>query len=281
MKVVCKKNNFSTLLILLFLTTFMSACGDKAVLKVDSDDSTIVNQASKTPQQKSFDLSVKDNQLFLNGEKLTDSSGEKSMEQLSPDKKKVSYIYSDGETNKQLGIIDIETKKDNLIKIDEMFNQIMLTEWLSSNKIGVVSHINPNKDLYSIYDAQSLSQLSSYLGFGFVFNKAKTDILYLSAEAGTYTLNLNETTLYTAAESKAMDSSFYPNSDFKRIAFYETQNSENTISDIIILTLENNKVKIKNVIPWNKDMPEIKWVDENTFSPGDYEKIDVTKLQAD
>ena len=275
MKTVFKRNNFLVLLILLFLTTFMSACGDKAVLKVDPAGSTMVSQTSNTPQQKSFNLSVKDNQLFLNDEKLTASSGEKFMEQLSPDKKKVSYIYSEGESNKQLGIIDVETKKDDLIKIDEIFSQILLTEWLSSNKIGVVSHINPNKDLYSIYDAQSLSQISSYFGFGFVFNKAKTDILYLSAEAGTYTLNLNDTILYSAEEGKEVDSSIYPNPDFKRIAFYERSNSENNSSDLIILTLEKNEVKAKKVIPWNKDMPEIKWVDENTFSPGDYEKIEL------
>jgi len=277
MKTVFKKNNL-LLLALLSFTIFMTACGDNTAAKVDNASSTISAQASTTTKQKSFELSVKDKQIFLDGEKLTTSSGEKSMEQLSPDKKKVSYIYSEGETNKQLGIIDIETKKDNLIKIDEMFNQILLTEWLSSIKIGVISHINPNKDLYSIYDAQNLSELSGYLGFGFVVNKASADILYLSAEADTYTFNLNDTTLYTASEGKALDSSFYPNSDFKRIAFYETQDSETPISDIIVLTLENNIVKTKNVIPWNKDMSEIKWVDENTFSPVGYEKIDVTKL---
>lgn len=239
----------------------------------------------KAQPQKVYNLAIKNNQIFLNNKQITKSLYKKSYVIISPDKKKILFICNTNEDTAKIGIVDIQTKTEKYIKFNDEYTQVMSVEWLNNLKVGVKVHINPSLDSYSIYDIASGKVLGSYFGYDFKFNNDKSKILYIqepphnSTISGEYTVMLNDASIYKTDAKTQISSSLYTVNDFKRIAFYESNSKDETKSNIVILTLENNKIKTKNKIVWNKKFYELKWSNENILLIGNIAKYDVIKAK--
>jgi hypothetical protein len=228
-------------------------------------------------------ITVKDNQIFLNDIQLTKSSCKKSYPAISPDKKKILFICNNNEDNAKIGILDIRTRAEKYIDFNDEYDQVMKTEWINNNIAGVQIHINPSLELYYVCDTDKYKILNSYFGYNFNLNKPKTDILYIQAPPhfsnilGGYSVMLNDAIIYKTDSNTKINSDLYPSKDFKKVAFYESNVKDETKSNIVIVTLENNKAKAINKIKWNKKMYKLKWDNENVLSIDSVAKYDVEK----
>jgi len=236
-------------------------------------------------QQKSYVVTVKNNQIFLNNKQLTKSISKKSQPVISPDNSKILFVCNFSDGSIQLGTVDTKTKAEKIIKINQEYTQIMGIEWQTSQKVGMVIHINPSLDSYQIYDVISGKNINKFYGYDFIFNKSKSNIIYISApphfssELGGYAVMLDNSTLYKTDENTSLDNSLSITTGFDKIAFYEYNIKDEAKSNIVILSLEKNKVKTKNKITWNKNMAVLKWDNENILSIGDVAKYDVSKAK--
>ncbi len=237
-------------------------------------------------QEKTYTVSIKNDQVFLNGKQLSKSVSKKSCPVLSPDKKKIAFKCTGKEGIVQIGTVDTGTKTEKLIKIDRQFDQIMNIQWLSNRRIGIEVHINPSLDSFQIYDAVSGKNIKGYYGYGFLFNKTKSNVIYMSApphfssQLGEYAVMLDDAVLYRTDRKTALDSLLYPTKSFEKVAFYEyiIEEESKPKSNIVRLTIESNKVKSKRKIAWNKDMSPLKWDNEDLLSIGDIARYDMKKL---
>lgn len=239
--------------------------------------------ATSAEQKKIYSVTLKNDQVFLNGKQITKSASKKSKPIISPDNKKIMYVCTYKDFSVQLGVFDTSTKTEKIIKIDQGYTQIMDIEWLSTQKIGMIVHINPSLESYQIYDVIMGKNIESYFGYGFIFNQSKTAILYIqspphfSAQQGEYNVMLNNSVLYKTDKKTFLDNVLYPSYTFKKVAFYELNIEDENKSNIVILTIENNKVKSKKKIAWNKEICQLKWEKENVLYIGDLAKYDFLK----
>ncbi len=233
-------------------------------------------------QKNKYNATVKNKQIFLNGKQLTKSASEKSQPVVSPDNKKVLFIATT-KVSIKLGVVDIKTKAERIINIKDTFPQIMHIEWLSNSKAGVLLHINPGLENYLTYDINTGKIIDSFYGYSFIYDKSMTHILYIlapphfSSEKGSYTVMLDQASLYKTDGKTALDNSLYPSASFKRIAFFEYSAEDKTKSKIVILSIENNKVKSKVKITWNKSICELKWKNDDFLSIGNAASYDLKK----
>ncbi len=215
--------------------------------------------------EKAYSVSIRNDQVFLDGKQLTKSASKKSRPVISNDKKKIVYVCDYKDLSIKLGVYDILKKTEKTIKIDQEYIQIMGIKWLSNRNIGILVHVNPSLDSYQTYDVITGKNLDNYFGYGFLFNKSNSSLIYIqtqphfSSPIGEDKVMLNNSVLFKTDKKTLLDNVLYPSASFKRLAFFEYNIENERKSSIVILTIVNNKVVSKNKIAWNKDLVLLKW----------------------
>ena len=226
--------------------------------------------------EKKVTVTVKDNQLFLGDTQITKSSCGKSMAVVSPDNRKVAFWCTFAGSACKLGIVDTQTGREERTVLDEEYTQVMNIEWLNDDTVGVNIHINPNTDMYVLYDGTARKPVNKYFGTSFIHDKS--GVFYLQGQMGDYAVMRNDFLLYKPGEHmKTRDLCLSP--DFGRAAFYLYDAQDSSKSAILVLTLGPGTVKSTAKIPWNRNVDdnELKWDNNQILSIGKAARYDAVK----
>ena len=208
-----------------------------------------------------------------------DLVGDKSEELISGDGKHSEYVLTDADSNIQLVVKDTATMKETAYKLNDDATQVLYTEWLGNEKVGMEIHITPRLNLYRSYNIADGKLVDEFYGYDFAFNKEKTDVFYVFApvnpDGGMFSLLNGKKTLYKTDKANKISSGLFPSNDFKKVAFFESNIKNEKKSALVILTIKDNKVTGKKKISLNKPEAELTWKDSKTLLIEGYGKYDL------
>ncbi len=218
------------------------------------------------PQEGS--ITIQDNQIYFNDEKMTTDSDKKSFPVLSPDKTRVAYYISDI-NNESIGILELKTKEIKKIRLENItFSSVNGLEWLNNSMIGFYAHVNPSLDVYCLLDANKLQKVKEYYGIGFAWDSRKENIYYalpqphFSNMKGREKIYKNDQVIFETSDSESILKGPYI-SENNDIAFYTKDiNAEDEVK-LNIGKVKDEKIVINKRVKWEKETGAITFTDNS------------------
>jgi hypothetical protein len=214
-------------------------------------------------ERKQLNKSVfeKDGILYLYHEKsgkitsLLDDGVPKYNPVISPDRKKLAFVYGELEPNYNemtLGVLDLKNKSvQPLVIKSKNSNMVMYVEWIGNDKVGVEGHVNPSTSEYFVFDVISGQYIKQYLGSLFTVMPNEMILYRAHIPHGGETkvkdeLVLEDTIIYTSDEKET--SLGYPqlSPKHKKIAFIERNDEAVNGKKLIVADFDYNLKKISN-----------------------------------
>ena len=201
-------------------------------------------------------LEIIDNQIVYNGKTLTSSPDNKQFVCLSPNGQKIAFLNNKDWGN--IGIIDLKTEEIIYASLENVFSTTPWgIDWVDNNRVAYYGHVNPDLDVYCIFNATTGERIKKYNGIGFTWNKQKTHIYYtlpqphFSDSKGENKIIMDDDTIYMSDNDTMILGGPGISESEDTVSFFESKLSSGKLSLVVAKKSTDKKINVTKKIGWN------------------------------